>query len=266
MINLARYNLTFNPFVKNSKDIIFSSTNNKEVKIRLDNLIQTKGFGLITGDPGLGKTTSIRNWTNSLNQSAYKIIYLPMSTLTVNDSYNQLATSLNLIPKYRKVDKFAQIQAAIKRLAIDKKITPVIIFDEANYMPNAMLNDLKIIFNFDMDSRDYACLILAGLPVLNTTLNLKANEPLKQRLVTSYNLEPLAQEEAEKYIETKLRGAGSTTEVFSEQAIKAVISYSKGIPRVISKTCNTALLIGDKKGVNTIDEEIIMMAINDIEI
>ena len=126
----ARYNLTFNPFIKNSKDIVVDTSNNKEVKYRLDYLLQTKGFGLITGDPGLGKTTSIRYWTNSLNSSAYKIIYLPMSTLTVHDSYRQLAQSLNLEPTFRKIENFKQIQAAIKRLVIDKKITPVIIFDD----------------------------------------------------------------------------------------------------------------------------------------
>ena len=262
----ARYNLTFNPFIKNSKDIIADTSNNKEVKYRLDYLLQTKGFGLITGDPGLGKTTSIRHWSNSLNTSAYKVIYLPMSTLTVQDSYRQLAQSLNLVPTFRKIENFKQIQAAIKRLAIDKKVTPIIIFDEANYMSSAMLNDLKIIFNFDMDSKDYACLILCGLPVLNSTLNLKANEPLKQRLVTSYNLEALTQDESANYIKAKLLAAGSTTEVFNEQATKAIVSYSKGVPRIISKICNTSLLIGDKKGVNTIDEEVVMSAINDIEL
>lgn len=262
----SRYNLSFNPFIKNSKDIIIDTGNSKEVKYRLDYLLQIKGFGLITGDSGLGKTTSIRHFTNSLNTSAYKIIYLPMSTLTVQESYRQLALELGLEPKFRKIENFRQIQSAIKRLSIDKKVTPVIIFDEANYMPSAMLNDLKIIFNFDMDSKDYACVILSGLPVLNSTLNLKANEPLKQRLVTSYNLESLSQEESLKYIEGKLIGAGSTTEVFSDQALKAIVSYSKGVPRVLSSICNTSLLFGDKKGINIIDEDTVMAAINDVEL
>lgn len=262
----SRYNLSFNPFIKNSKDIIVDTGNSKEVKYRLDYLLQTKGFGLITGDPGLGKTTAIRHFTNSLNTSAYKIIYLPMSTLTVQESYRQLALEFNLEPKFRKIENFRQIQAAIKRLSIDKKVTPIIIFDEANYMPSAMLNDLKIIFNFDMDSKDYACVILSGLPVLNSTLNLKANEPLKQRLITSYNLEPLSQEESLKYIEGKLKGAGSTTEVFTDQALKAIVSYCKGVPRVLSGICNTSLLFGDKKGINIIDEDTVMAAINDVEL
>jgi len=262
----SRYSLEFNPFIKNSKEILIETPEYKETKYRLDYLLQTKGFGLITGDPGLGKTTAIRNWINGLNPAAYKVVYLPLSTLTVKESYRQLSTSLNLEPKYKKVDNFKEIQAMIKRLVIDKKITPVIIFDEANYMPSAMLNDLKILFNFDMDSKDYAVVILIGLPVLNNTLNLKANEPLKQRIITSYNLEALNQEETYKYIKNKLKEAGSTIEIFTQSALKAIASYSKGVPRIISKICNSALLIGDKKGINTIDEDIILQTVNEVEL
>ena len=83
----SRFGLEFNPFIKLSRDILIETANYDEVKARLDYLTVTKGMGLITGDPGCGKTTIIRNWVKSLNQSAYKIIYLPLSTLTVMESY-----------------------------------------------------------------------------------------------------------------------------------------------------------------------------------
>ena len=98
----SRFGLEFNPFIKLSRDILIETANYDEVKARLDYLTVTKGMGLITGDPGCGKTTIIRNWVKSLNQSAYKIIYLPLSTLTVMESYRQLAQSFNLEPRYKK--------------------------------------------------------------------------------------------------------------------------------------------------------------------
>ena len=67
---ISRYGLEFNPFIKNSKEILYENNNYKEVKARLDYLLQTKGIGLITGDPGCGKTTIVRNYTNNLNQNA----------------------------------------------------------------------------------------------------------------------------------------------------------------------------------------------------
>ena len=165
----SRFGLEFNPFIKLSRDILIETANYDEVKARLDYLTVTKGMGLITGDPGCGKTTIIRNWVKSLNQSAYKIIYLPLSTLTVMESYRQLAQSFNLEPRYKKYENFNMIQEAIRRLSIEKKITPVIIFDEANYISNAFLNDLKILFNFDMDSKDLTVVLLVGQPTIINT-------------------------------------------------------------------------------------------------
>lgn len=79
----SRYGLEFNPFIKNSKDVLVETNDYKELVFRLNYLVQTKGFGVLTGGPGRGKTTMIRHWVKSLNQSAYKVIYIPMSTLTV---------------------------------------------------------------------------------------------------------------------------------------------------------------------------------------
>ena len=68
----TRYGLEFNPFIKNSKEILVSTSEYKETLFRLDYLAKTKGFGLLTGAPGRGKTTAIRTWASSLNPSLYK--------------------------------------------------------------------------------------------------------------------------------------------------------------------------------------------------
>lgn len=90
----ARYGLEFNPFFKNSKEILFESSEYKEAKFRLDYLSRTKGFDLLTGAPGRGKTTLVRSWSTGLNPSLYKVIYTSLSTVTVNDFYRNLAASL----------------------------------------------------------------------------------------------------------------------------------------------------------------------------
>lgn len=262
----SRYGLEFNPFIKNSKELLIVNKNYEEAKIRLDYLLQTKGLGLITGGPGCGKTTIIRNWTKELNTAAYKVIYLPLSTLTVMESYRQLAIGLNLEPKYKKHQNFQDIQSAIRRLNIEKKITPIIIFDEANYMSSSFLNDLKILFNFDMDSKDLAVVLLIGQPVIINTLSLKANEAIKQRIITSYNVEALSMEESVKYITSKIKEAGASEQIFTEQAIRAIASYSSCIPRIISRVCDTSLMIGNKLNKNIIDEDVTLMAINEVGI
>ena len=102
----TRYGLEFNPFLKNSKEILFEGSEYTEAKFRLDYLARTKGFGLLTGAPGRGKTTLVRSWSAGLNPSLYKVIYTSLSTVTVNDFYRNLAVSLGAQASYRKTENF----------------------------------------------------------------------------------------------------------------------------------------------------------------
>jgi len=263
---LVRFGLEFNPFLKNSRDILIETSEFKEALFRLNYLTSTKGFGLLTGAPGLGKTTVIRHFSDSLNPSLYKVCYSAMSTLTVMDFYRSLVDQLGLIPSYRKTDNFKIIQAEVSRLALDKRITPVFIIDEANYVSNAILNDLKMLFNFDMDSRDRAVVLLSGLPVLNHTLSLNIHEPLRQRIVMNYNLDVLSKDEGRSYILKKLSGAGCSQKVFEDNAIEAILNASGGVPRMINKLCASCLLIGANQSLNILSVDTAMQAISDAEL
>ncbi|MCI9128413.1 MAG: ATP-binding protein, partial [Eubacterium sp.] len=87
--------------------------------------------------------------------------YTCFSTFSPNDFYRNLATEQ---AHYRKPDNFRVIQEELTRLSVEKRKTPVIIIDEANYISSAILNDFKLLFNFEMDSRDRAVVLLSGLP------------------------------------------------------------------------------------------------------
>lgn len=262
----ARYGLEFNPFLKNAKEIVVDTIEYKETVFRLDYLVKTKGFGLLTGSPGRGKTTIIRNWASGLNPSLYKVIYSSFSTLTANDFYRNLVHELGGTPAFKKPDNFRIIQDEITRLSVEKRKTPVIIMDEANYINNAILNDLKILFNFEMDSKDRAAILLAGLPQINSTLRLSIHEPFRQRIIMNYNLEGLIKEEGKRYITEKLKGAGCHQPIFEESATEAILNAADGTPRIINKLCNASLLIGNSNQANLINSEIAMQAINECEL
>lgn len=202
----AKYGLEFNPFLKNSKEVLVETREYKEGLFRLNYLLTTKGFGLLTGSAGRGKTTAVRNWSAGLNHSLYKVVYSSLSTLTVNDFYRNLAAQLGAQPAFRKTDNFQIIQNEINRFVLEKRQTPVIIIDKANYIGNAVLNDLKMLFNFEMDSRDRAVVLLSGLPQLNSTLRLSIHEPFRQRIVMNYNLEGMTKAEGHSYVAAKLKG------------------------------------------------------------
>ena len=259
----ARYGLEINPFIKNTKDIIVDSADMAETKIRLDYLGETKGFGLLTGGPGKGKTTAVRIWASSLNPSLFRVSYNSLSTLTVMDFYRQIALGLGAEPSFRKNDLFDDIQREIKRFSLEKRITPVIIIDEANLLSHKVLSDLQLMFNFEMDSRDLAVILLVGQPRINITLNQSAHESLRQRIVMNYHMTGITKEEGRGYITKKLEGAGCRQTIFNENAIEAILNAASGSPRMINKICNRSLMIGAIQGKGIIDADTVQKAIED---
>ena len=233
---------------------------------RLNYLVKTKGFGLLTGSPGRGKTTAIRYWAQTLNPSQYKVVYTCFSTFSPNDFYRNLATELGAQAHYRKPDNFRVIQEELTRLSVEKRKTPVIIIDEANYISSAILNDFKLLFNFEMDSRDRAVVLLSGLPSLNATLRLSIHEPFRQRIIMNYELPAFTKEEGRAYILEKLQGAGAARVIFEDAALEAILNASDGTPRIINNLCNSCLLIGDSGKSGMITAEIVMQAIINNEI
>lgn len=263
---IAKMGMLFNPFHKNAKDIIISNGQFNEASFRLGYLEKTKGFGLLTGAPGRGKTTIVRKWSSGLNPSLYKVFYICLTTLTVQDFYRSLAVGMGLEPSYKKTENFRMIQDEITHMSVDRKKTPVIIIDEANYIKNAVLNDLKMLFNFEMDSRDRAIVLLTGLTQLNLTLSLSCNEPLRQRIVMNYNVEGMTKEEGREYISGKLKGAGCSTEVFDASAVEAILNASDGTARMINKYCSTCLMIAAAKELPVIAADTVMQAVNECEL
>ena len=254
------YSLSRNPFLKEiDTNDLFPSDNFKEVKARLDYLKKIRGIGVLVGEPGSGKTTSLRSFAHSLNPSLFKVIYF-LSTGTVMDFYRGLASGLGEQPSFRKVELFQQIQHAVLSFYHDQKITPVFILDEMQLATNKFLNDLSILFNFSMDSENPFILILAGLPYLMDKLSLNQNQSLAQRIVMRYYLTPLNKDEINKYIKHQLELAGANHPIFTPQAIEAIALRSRGLPRLINNLATNSLLMGCQLKAEAINEEIVFKA------
>lgn len=158
------FNLRFNPFTKEIPiDKLFLSKNLEELTSRLMYLQKARGIGLIIGEAGTGKTTALRQYAQSLNPALFQSFYFPLATVTVQEFYRGLALELGEEPKHKKVDLFRQIQSAIGSMYYERRVTPVIILDEIHMASNKLLEDLRLIFNFNMDSENPFILILAGL-------------------------------------------------------------------------------------------------------
>ena len=218
------------------------------------------------GRSGFGKTYSIKYFVDELNIGLYKPVYLSLSTITVMDFYRGLCTGLGINPMHRKIDMFKQIQDTIKTFVNDRKIIPVIILDEAQYLRADILNDLKMILNFDIDSKDYAVLVLVGQPILNDILSRNAHEALKQRIVVNYTFIGLDTNDVEAYLKDRLRLAGMNENIFEEGAISAIASNCNGSTRKLNSIIENCLMICEQKQENIVTTEIAMLAENELSL
>jgi type II secretory pathway predicted ATPase ExeA len=258
------YSLSHAPFSKDLRSTdAFPSTDYQGARGALDYLKKSKGMGILIGDPGAGKTFTLRSFKESLNPSLYHVVYFPLSTGGVMDFYRGLVYGLGEEPKFRKVDLFRQVQHGIERMARERKITPVFILDEMHMAKDAFLQDLAILFNFQMDSTNPFILILAGLPHLKTRLSLNHHRPLAQRMIMKYEIQSLSKEEVQAYIEHHMKLAGAKMPIFTETAIEAITLRSQGWPRVINTLTVNSLLFGSQLKKEQIDEEIVRLAIED---
>lgn len=148
----------------------------------------------------------------------------------------------------------------------EQKTTLVFIIDEAQYLSRGILADLKMLMNFEMDSRNYAVMILAGQPTLNNLLSMQIHEALRQRIVINYNLQGLEREEIGTYIRDRMKLCGVTKEVFDPSAIEAAYGCCGGSIRKLNNLVHRALMIGCEKKVDMIDTNLIMEASAEIDL
>jgi type II secretory pathway predicted ATPase ExeA len=253
------YSLSSAPFRKElDSKAFFPSQGFSEGLARLEYLKATRGIGIVVADAGTGKTSLLRRFAGSLNPSLFKAVYFPLSTVTVSDFYRGLAVGLGEEPKFRKVDLFGQIQQAILNLFHNQKITPVFILDEMQMASNQFLNDISLLFNFAMDSQNPFVLILIGLPHFLERLKLSHNQPLAQRVIMRYQMNPLSKEDVKGYMQHNLKLAGANYDIFSPQAVEAIASRSRGFPRLVNNMATNCLLYGCAKRLEVIDEEAVL--------
>ena len=263
----AYWEMQFDPFSKSAScKYPFESGDFKQATARLKHLQEIKGIGLFTGTAGSGKTYTLKEFVGALNPSLFKTVYLPLSSITNLEFFRAVALGLGIDPPYKKIDLFNSIQERILSLSREKRITTVIILDEGQHLSPKILNDLKILTNFDMDSERHVIIVLSGLSNLANTLSMHAHEALAQRIVINYTFSGLSKDEVQGYIESRLESCGVKSGLFAENALEALWGSSGGSPRMVNSLAEKCLMIGFQKNTKFIDPEIVMLASNEISL
>ena len=261
----AFYGLSCNPFDKHSLKISdsFESADQRSMMNRLFYLKDVRGIGVFTASPGMGKSYCLQQFEASLNKNLYDMKYICLSTVSVGEFYKQLCDRLGLEAKGGKTVMFKAIQDRIHYLYKEKKQPLILAVDEAQYLSNAVLKDLKMLMNFNYDSLNCFTLILSGEPYLNNTHEKPVHEALRPRSTVHYSLQGLGPDEIPAYIRHKIRLAGGADTLVGEDALSAVTGYCHGIPRIIDNVMSDAIMLGSQLGRSCFDSEVILAAVNE---
>ncbi len=235
------FGLTRQPFTAElPPDALFRSVPLEEALARLCFVIDQHGIGLLTGEPGTGKSATLRALVAACDQARHKFIYLIMPR-SPRGLLMLLCHALGLDPAWSAVDLAAQVKEALSRLDAHG-VTPVLLCDEAQLAPVSVLDELRLCCNTAMDARCPAAVVLSGHSSLRRRLALESLAPLAQRLAVTTALPGLSTQQTASYMEHQLQWAGACRPLFTREVIELVAHHSRGVPRQINRLCTAALL------------------------
>ena len=228
-------------------------------------LLHSPGLGLITGEPGVGKTAALRNLTRTLNPHRYQVIYQAETDFGRIDIYRGLARALGIEPNYRRAQLWRDIKERIHELVDAKQVTPLWIIDEAQNLPAEFFRDFPAFLNFAFDSRDLISVWLVGHPALAQTLERTAYAALYSRIQVRVQLKPVLERERFVHlIQHALKSAGCQHNLLADSGMELLRQASKGLPRQAGHILRNAMRLAVTKSLNHLPDDLLEQAIAEL--
>ena len=183
----------------------------------------------------------------------YRLCYVSLTTGNVLDMYKSIAWELGLPTERSRATACRAIRTEVTRLVCETKQLPVLVIDEAHHLRNDVLEDLRLLCNYEMDSENRLCVLLVGLTELRRRLAMAVHESLSQRLVARHHLIGLDRDELDHYLTHRLRLAGCEVPLFEPSAIEALFQSARGLPRLINRIAHYALTAAAVNDVRTVN-------------
>jgi type II secretory pathway predicted ATPase ExeA len=202
-----------------------------------------KGFILLTGEVGTGKTTLLNRLLDWLRGPRVATAYIFNSRLDVNQLFDFIMAEFEIPCETREKSLVLMRlnQWLLERYRAGE--TAVLIVDEAQNLSNEVLEEIRLLTNLETSTEKLLQIVLTGQPELEEKLKLPQLRQLRQRITLRCRTAPLSLEETFGYIAERLRIAGANGEpIFSKESIQAVHHYSHGIPRVVNLLCEHSLI------------------------
>jgi general secretion pathway protein A len=264
---LDYYGFNENPFSlsPNPHFIFFSKTHKEAFALLLYGINNRFGFIELTGEVGTGKTTVLRTLLSQLDEEKYRTALIFNPALSAIDLMRAINHEFGIPCESENI---AELLGELNNFLLQENCggrTVVLIIDEAQNLPPALLEQVRLISNLETDTDKLIQIVLAGQPELARILEKPELRQINQRIALRYNLHPLDMEDSRAYIKHRVTMAGGGDKVsFAPGALGWLYRYSRGTPRLINILCDRALLIAYTEDRRKITRRIVALAFRDV--
>jgi general secretion pathway protein A len=228
-------------------------------------IFDNRGFLLLSGDVGTGKTTLIHALLRSLGEDTL-VAMVPDPGLSLMDLYRFIAKSFKITAAFETKEQFLEIfrKFLLENEVQDKKV--LLIIDESQRLTSDLLEEIRLLSNIEKDYTKLLNIFFVGQNEFNNIILEQRNRPLRQRITINYNIEPLETHEVMEYIRYRLAVAGCEKTLFTAEAVRDVYTFSEGYPRLINIICDHALLTAFVQGAAQVDDGIVRECAEELRI
>jgi type II secretory pathway predicted ATPase ExeA len=257
-VYLDYWGLREKPF-ENTPDprFIYYSIRHKEALLNLLYTVnENKGAALLTGDIGCGKTLIARTLISKLDPEEYEVAIITNPRFGEDEFIKEILYQFGVeTPAVAKIETIHALNDFLYRNS-QRGMKTVLIIDEAQLIINdIILEEIRLLLNFQLDDQFLLTLILIGQPELRD--KIRKIPQLDQRIGIRYHLEPLRLEDTSSYINRRLQQAGEKEQIFSDDAVRVIFRHSEGIPRKINTICDLCLVMGSARSLRVIGAEVV---------
>lgn len=263
---LQHYNLSKKPFELNttSQCLFISETHKEALAILVYAVLSQKGFLLLTGEVGTGKTTLLQILENKIKHLG-EVCLISNPKLNKKEFFYYIAKKLDLQYNGNKALFLLSFSRLLDRCERENKKI-VLIIDEAHVLSVDLLEEVRLLSNQMGEKPNTLSIFLVGQPELQDRLAHERLLPLRHRIGIKCELVPFDAKDTAQYILFRLQDAGGAGQVFTQRALERIHEVTKGNPRLINIVCDNALLSGYSQDVQKIDEPIINECLKELKI